>query len=94
MFKSGLLKLGTAPITKQVLCYKIAQWCTMPPLTTLIIADDDIGDVVQSAVEDQHRIGWNNFMKGCISIKWKVAQKMYTDALPASIKSKDFNTEL
>eukprot|EP00957_Ditylum_brightwellii_P037507 2836406-Ditylum_brightwellii.AAC.1 len=66
----------------------------MPPLPTPIIADNDISDVVQNAVEDQHWIGWNNFMKGHISIKQKVAQKMYTDAHPASKKSKGFNKEL
>eukprot|EP00957_Ditylum_brightwellii_P002371 181426-Ditylum_brightwellii.AAC.1 len=93
MFKSGLLKLETASIIKQVLCYKIAQCCKMLPLPTLFIADNDIGDVVQSAVEDQHQIGWNNFMKGKISIKWKAAQTMYTDALPASINSKEFNKD-
>eukprot|EP00957_Ditylum_brightwellii_P085760 6524266-Ditylum_brightwellii.AAC.1 len=49
---------------------------------------------VQSAVEDQHWIGWNNFMKGWISIKWKATQKMYTDALPASTNSKEFNKNL
>eukprot|EP00957_Ditylum_brightwellii_P177547 13523605-Ditylum_brightwellii.AAC.1 len=94
MFKSGLLKLGNVPIIKQVLCYETAQWCTMTPLPTLIIAYNAIGDVVQSAVENQHQIGWNNFMKGRISIMWKVAQKMYTDELPVSKKSKDFNKEL
>eukprot|EP00957_Ditylum_brightwellii_P126090 9611642-Ditylum_brightwellii.AAC.1 len=64
------------------------------PLPTLFIADNDIGDVVQSAVEDQHQIGWNNFMTGRISIKWKAAQKMYTNALPASTNSKEFNKDL
>eukprot|EP00957_Ditylum_brightwellii_P048979 3716475-Ditylum_brightwellii.AAC.1 len=66
----------------------------MPPLPTPIIADNDIGDVVQSTVEDQHQIGWNNFMKGPISIKWKAAQKMHTDALPVSTKSKELNKDL
>eukprot|EP00957_Ditylum_brightwellii_P003598 272646-Ditylum_brightwellii.AAC.1 len=66
----------------------------MPALPIPIIADDDMGEVVQSAVEDQHLIGWSNFMKGCISIKCKAAQKMYIDALPTSEKSKDFDKEL
>eukprot|EP00957_Ditylum_brightwellii_P205476 15344053-Ditylum_brightwellii.AAC.2 len=66
----------------------------MLPLPTPIIEDDDIGDVVQSAIEDQHQMGWNNFIKGQISIKWKAAQKMYTDSLPASTKSKEFNKDL
>eukprot|EP00957_Ditylum_brightwellii_P044168 3351124-Ditylum_brightwellii.AAC.1 len=66
----------------------------MPPLLTPFIADDDIGDVVQSTVEDQHQIGWNNFIKRRISIKWKAAQKMYTDALSASTISKEFNKNL
>eukprot|EP00957_Ditylum_brightwellii_P047145 3580240-Ditylum_brightwellii.AAC.1 len=29
-YKSELLKLGTAPIMKQAMYYKIAQWCNMP----------------------------------------------------------------
>eukprot|EP00957_Ditylum_brightwellii_P172750 13151300-Ditylum_brightwellii.AAC.1 len=29
--KSELIKLETAPIVRNVLCYKIAQWCKMPP---------------------------------------------------------------
>eukprot|EP00957_Ditylum_brightwellii_P049241 3736509-Ditylum_brightwellii.AAC.1 len=66
----------------------------MPPLLTPIIADNDIGEVVQNAVEDQHWIGWDNFMKGWISIKWKAAKKMYMGALPASAKSKEFNKNL
>eukprot|EP00957_Ditylum_brightwellii_P140079 10673679-Ditylum_brightwellii.AAC.1 len=94
MFKSELLKLGTAPIIKQVLCYKIAQWCAMPALPIPIIADDSMGEVVRSTVEDQHLIGWNNFMKGYINIKWKVAQKTHNDALPTSKKCRDFDKEL
>eukprot|EP00957_Ditylum_brightwellii_P056784 4303627-Ditylum_brightwellii.AAC.1 len=66
----------------------------MSPLPTLFIADDDISDAIQSTVEDQHWIGWNNFMKGPTSIKWKAAQKMYTDTLPASTNSKEFNKDL
>eukprot|EP00957_Ditylum_brightwellii_P004339 329330-Ditylum_brightwellii.AAC.1 len=63
-FKSELLTLGTSPIIKQVMYYKIMQWCNMPPYSALRIATDTIGEAIHRAIEDQHCIGWDNFMKG------------------------------
>eukprot|EP00957_Ditylum_brightwellii_P200787 15305929-Ditylum_brightwellii.AAC.1 len=63
-FKSELIKLETAPIMRNVICYKIAQWCKMPPPMVPRIPDDDVGDVIRDAVEDQQIIGWDNLMKG------------------------------
>eukprot|EP00957_Ditylum_brightwellii_P134721 10270916-Ditylum_brightwellii.AAC.1 len=51
-FKSKLLKLDTAPIIKQVLCYKIAPWCNMLELEILQIAEDEIGEAISSEVKD------------------------------------------
>eukprot|EP00957_Ditylum_brightwellii_P017741 1336284-Ditylum_brightwellii.AAC.1 len=41
-FKSELLKLGTAPIIKQVMYYKITQWCNMPTSSAPRIPNDKI----------------------------------------------------
>eukprot|EP00957_Ditylum_brightwellii_P210249 15364735-Ditylum_brightwellii.AAC.1 len=71
-FWSKLIKLNTAPIMKQVLCYKIGQWCEMPMSPAPRIAEDEIGEVMRRAIEDQHVIGWDNMVKGKISINWKV----------------------
>eukprot|EP00957_Ditylum_brightwellii_P048445 3676032-Ditylum_brightwellii.AAC.2 len=59
------------------MCYKIAQWCVMTTGTIPRTADEKIGVILCSTVDDQQAIGWNNFMKGRLSIKWKVAQAMY-----------------
>eukprot|EP00957_Ditylum_brightwellii_P111795 8527073-Ditylum_brightwellii.AAC.1 len=38
--------------------------------------------MIRDAVEDQKKIGWDNFIKGCICIKWKFAQYMFKEAMP------------
>eukprot|EP00957_Ditylum_brightwellii_P053749 4071928-Ditylum_brightwellii.AAC.1 len=40
-FKSEVIKLETAPILCKVLCYKIARWCKLPPLTVPCIPNDE-----------------------------------------------------
>eukprot|EP00957_Ditylum_brightwellii_P193156 14707688-Ditylum_brightwellii.AAC.2 len=65
----------------------------MPVPETPQVAEDEIGKVVNRAVEDQHIIGWDNFMKGRICHKWKIAQSMYHSALPKSKKNKSFDWE-
>eukprot|EP00957_Ditylum_brightwellii_P008494 644713-Ditylum_brightwellii.AAC.1 len=54
----------------------------MPPLPVPQIPNDDVGEVIGDAVEDQQIIGWDNFMKGSISIQWKMAQEMFKLAMP------------
>eukprot|EP00957_Ditylum_brightwellii_P015053 1135748-Ditylum_brightwellii.AAC.1 len=54
----------------------------MPLANVPQIPNDDMGEVIQDAVEDQQIIGWDNFMKEHISIKWKVAQGMFKTAMP------------
>eukprot|EP00957_Ditylum_brightwellii_P031494 2388180-Ditylum_brightwellii.AAC.1 len=54
----------------------------MPPLTVPRIPNDDVGEVICDAVEDQQIIRWDNLMKGRISIRWKMAQEMFKLALP------------
>eukprot|EP00957_Ditylum_brightwellii_P162075 12339534-Ditylum_brightwellii.AAC.1 len=43
-FKFALIKLETAPILRDVLCYKVAQWCKMPPLNVPRIPNDEVGE--------------------------------------------------
>eukprot|EP00957_Ditylum_brightwellii_P133595 10185808-Ditylum_brightwellii.AAC.1 len=54
----------------------------MPPLPAPRIPNDDVGNVIGDAVEDQQIIEWDNFMKSRISIRWKMAQEMFKLALP------------
>eukprot|EP00957_Ditylum_brightwellii_P061158 4640697-Ditylum_brightwellii.AAC.1 len=54
----------------------------MPPPIVPCISNDEVGDVIRDAVEDQQIIGWDNFMKGQISIRWKVALDMFKSAMP------------
>ena len=54
----------------------------MPILPAPRIPNDEVGDVIGDAVEDQQIIGWDNFMKGRMSICWKMAQELFKLALP------------
>eukprot|EP00957_Ditylum_brightwellii_P158993 12101377-Ditylum_brightwellii.AAC.1 len=62
-FKQELLKLGTTPIVKQAIHYNIMQWCSMPTSSAPRIANSKIDEAICRAIEDQHCIGWDNFMK-------------------------------
>eukprot|EP00957_Ditylum_brightwellii_P122543 9344861-Ditylum_brightwellii.AAC.1 len=63
-FKSSLIKMSMAPIIRQVLYYKVAQWCRMPKIMPPRIPSDSTGDILCNAVDTQCNLGWNNFMKG------------------------------
>eukprot|EP00957_Ditylum_brightwellii_P099258 7560886-Ditylum_brightwellii.AAC.1 len=54
----------------------------MPTLPAPRIPNDNVGDVIGDTVKDQQIIGWDNFMKGRMSIRWKIAQEMFKLALP------------
>eukprot|EP00957_Ditylum_brightwellii_P013562 1023170-Ditylum_brightwellii.AAC.2 len=60
-------------ILKTVPCYKIAQWCQLPSTPTNIIHGNTISDAVQQAVENKHKTGWDNFMKGRAAKSWSTA---------------------
>eukprot|EP00957_Ditylum_brightwellii_P203128 15333328-Ditylum_brightwellii.AAC.1 len=64
------------------MCYKIVQWCGMTTGPILRIAEDRIGEILCGAVDGQQTIGWDNFMKGYLSIKWKMTQTMYVNDPP------------
>eukprot|EP00957_Ditylum_brightwellii_P173128 13180186-Ditylum_brightwellii.AAC.1 len=69
LFKSELLHLKTAPILREVLYYKVAQWCKLSSIPVPLIPDDEVGDMIRDAVEDQNKIGWDNLIKVQICIK-------------------------
>eukprot|EP00957_Ditylum_brightwellii_P190000 14464698-Ditylum_brightwellii.AAC.2 len=46
MFLSKPLKLKIAFIMKQVICYKIAQWCKLPIGPDPRLAEDEISNVI------------------------------------------------
>eukprot|EP00957_Ditylum_brightwellii_P151289 11520136-Ditylum_brightwellii.AAC.1 len=52
--------------------------CTLPPR----IPSDPTGSKICNAVETQHELGWNNFMKGRIAKQWCKAQALYCRSLP------------
>eukprot|EP00957_Ditylum_brightwellii_P175622 13371562-Ditylum_brightwellii.AAC.1 len=56
-FKSLLIKMSTAPIIRQVLYYKVAQWCCLPEITPLHILSDSTGDILCNAADTQHDLG-------------------------------------
>eukprot|EP00957_Ditylum_brightwellii_P103776 7905806-Ditylum_brightwellii.AAC.1 len=76
-FKSSLIKIHTAPIIQQVLYYKVAQWYKMPCILPPRIPSNPTGLKLCNAVETQHELGWNNFMKGRIAKQWCEAQALY-----------------
>eukprot|EP00957_Ditylum_brightwellii_P209834 15363465-Ditylum_brightwellii.AAC.1 len=75
---------------KQVLHYKVAQWCKLPGLTPLIVLQDAIGLALGKAIEEQADLGWHNFIKGCILKHWAEAQYTYSQSVPTK---KDFNRD-
>eukprot|EP00957_Ditylum_brightwellii_P027408 2072258-Ditylum_brightwellii.AAC.1 len=81
-FKSSLIKMSTAPIIWQVLYYKVAQWCRLPTITPLRILSDSTGNILRDAVDTQHDLGWQNFMKGRVAKQWSQAQAEYCRSLP------------
>eukprot|EP00957_Ditylum_brightwellii_P205635 15344726-Ditylum_brightwellii.AAC.1 len=52
-FKSALNKMKTAPIIRQVLCYKVAQQCKLPCGTSPHIPMDATAVLLSAAVETQ-----------------------------------------
>eukprot|EP00957_Ditylum_brightwellii_P043411 3291491-Ditylum_brightwellii.AAC.1 len=66
-FQTTLTEMKTATLVKQMPYYKVAQWCKnwvgVPPRLPI----NDKGTLLSSAVETQDNLGWNNFIKGCVS---------------------------
>eukprot|EP00957_Ditylum_brightwellii_P110622 8437272-Ditylum_brightwellii.AAC.1 len=65
----------------------------MPTGTVPQLASDATGHMLAEAVSEQQFIGWDNFMKGQISSKWKLAQQLYITAL-SKYTIKNFNYNL
>eukprot|EP00957_Ditylum_brightwellii_P090878 6920091-Ditylum_brightwellii.AAC.1 len=75
-FQLALIALKTAPISRQVLYYKIGQWCKLICGDIPQIPEDTTGGIICSAVELQVQIGWENFIKGHVAKQWCNAQKV------------------
>eukprot|EP00957_Ditylum_brightwellii_P138451 10553226-Ditylum_brightwellii.AAC.1 len=41
------------------------------------IPSDDLGTILSKAVEQQDKLGWDNFAKGRVSNLWKEAQQIH-----------------
>eukprot|EP00957_Ditylum_brightwellii_P183698 13991693-Ditylum_brightwellii.AAC.1 len=67
--------MKTNRMIQKVLLFKIQQWCgvdTNPPH----IPSDKLGDILTDATADQHKLRWDNMIKGMISKKWGLAQEV------------------
>eukprot|EP00957_Ditylum_brightwellii_P049369 3745230-Ditylum_brightwellii.AAC.1 len=66
--------MNTAPIIRQVLCYKVAQWCKLTCGTPPCLPTDATAEILSAAVEIQRDLGWHNFIKGHMAKEWCLAQ--------------------
>eukprot|EP00957_Ditylum_brightwellii_P043577 3303316-Ditylum_brightwellii.AAC.1 len=76
-FKSSLLQCKTALIICSTLIYKLSQWLGLATAPPPIIPSDRLGMILCTTVEEQAEIGWENFIKGRISICWGDAQQIF-----------------
>eukprot|EP00957_Ditylum_brightwellii_P130806 9978302-Ditylum_brightwellii.AAC.1 len=74
--------MNTVPIIRQVLHYKVGQWCELICGDIPQIPTDTTGKTIWLTVEIQADIGWDNFIKGHAAKHWSWAQKSYKSALP------------
>eukprot|EP00957_Ditylum_brightwellii_P109832 8377364-Ditylum_brightwellii.AAC.1 len=63
-----------APIMKEVLYYKLVQWCKLPLLTLPRVPQGAVGMAIGAELKEQVDIGLKNFITGRISKKWAHAQ--------------------
>ena len=73
------------PNMAQIICSSLRSWRTGERLPYPNI---NLPLIVVEAMVEQDRIGWNNFINGFISTKWRVIQKAYLKDL-GSMKSPD-----
>eukprot|EP00957_Ditylum_brightwellii_P000631 49293-Ditylum_brightwellii.AAC.1 len=62
----------------------------MPGILPPRIQSNPTGSKLYNAVESEHELGWNNFMKGRIAKQWCVVQALYCWSFP---KSKVFDEQ-
>eukprot|EP00957_Ditylum_brightwellii_P006372 482965-Ditylum_brightwellii.AAC.1 len=72
-----LTKYKTAPVISLVLRYKIAQFLNIDHTAVPTIADNFVGNTLGQGIEQQANIGWNNFLKGQVSKKFRDAQQIF-----------------
>eukprot|EP00957_Ditylum_brightwellii_P109389 8343877-Ditylum_brightwellii.AAC.1 len=75
-FRLALIAMKTAPIIRQVLCYKMGQWCKLLCGDIPQILADTTEEILCSAVELQAQIGWEVFTQGHVTKQWSQAQKV------------------
>eukprot|EP00957_Ditylum_brightwellii_P120059 9161445-Ditylum_brightwellii.AAC.1 len=76
-FRTGLLTLKTNHMICQVLIYKFQQWCGTVATPPSILCNE-LGDILTDTVQDQNKLGWNDFVKERISKLWDAAQAVHT----------------
>ena len=75
----------TSPALRTLLRYKLSKWLKLDHGPPPRIYNDKLGRLLSGALEEQHDIGWDNFMKGRLSYKWGEAQQyFYNKFYPSS----------
>eukprot|EP00957_Ditylum_brightwellii_P102082 7780962-Ditylum_brightwellii.AAC.1 len=88
--------MKTTPIIRQVICYKVAQWCNLSCGIPSHIPGDTPSAILSDAVETQYYLSWDNFMKGRITKEWCQAQVRYCRDMPTkfTVNSTTWSTKL
>eukprot|EP00957_Ditylum_brightwellii_P050645 3839380-Ditylum_brightwellii.AAC.1 len=74
--------MKTALIIRQVIYYKVAQWCNLPCGIPPRIPRDATSVILSDVVKTQGYLSWENFMKGRIAKEWYQAQAQYCRDMP------------
>eukprot|EP00957_Ditylum_brightwellii_P053693 4068064-Ditylum_brightwellii.AAC.1 len=87
---ASLLKCKTAPITRDVLTYKLSQLMHLATGNTLSVHCNNLGHNLSLVLEEQADISWENFVKGRVSEQWGKSQHIfYNDVYPSSNYNKE-----
>eukprot|EP00957_Ditylum_brightwellii_P062961 4778421-Ditylum_brightwellii.AAC.1 len=63
---ADLMKSKTNCLIQSILIYKFQQWCGNKT-TSLTVPNNELGNILQEALEEQNVLGWMNFAKGRFS---------------------------
>lgn len=70
-----LRKQDTDPDITRAVILALPRW--RAGALTSAFCPQSVSTSVKEAIQDQHRIGWDNFMSGLLSTKWAICQQAY-----------------
>eukprot|EP00957_Ditylum_brightwellii_P072050 5476207-Ditylum_brightwellii.AAC.1 len=76
-FSAMLIKCKTTPVICLVLRYKIAQFLKIDHTTVPRIPEELVGNTLGQGIEQQANIGWDKFLKGRVSKKFRDTQQIF-----------------